>query len=987
MGLLLAAALWANLASPVFVRVDVRELPPTVEAVAQDNLGFVWVATQGGLARYDGYHFRVFLPNRNDRNALPDGYLLTLLPEGAGLWVGTESSGLVRFDEPSETFRTWRAVTEGSAGPRSATVLALAKAGQGTLWVGGDGGVDRYDERSRRFFHEALVPGPLQPRVRALVVDRRGAVWAATSDGIFYGGAGGFRRFPIGGGAQPAFSGAYEAGDGTLWFGSHNVVYSFDQRRRIDRIVADPNDGGTLTPGWQRSFIETVPGVLWIGSDSGISIVDTRTRKVRRAIADRDSSGGLTEGQTVGFWRDRSGLIWIANAAGDLLWYNPAAHGIYELSKNRRDVSFGDQDVISLEVRNGILWEGGFNGSVMSLDPRTGRSMRYDLPNRPIVLRLSFSGDGTLWIGTLQGLCSLSPGNAAVECPAGPSAAANARITAIAQSPRKLWIGTEAGVLEEGARTGETRVWRHSPSANSLSNDRVTSLFFDRGDRMWAGTANGLNRIDPQTGLIERFTADPRDAGTVGPGTIESIIQDREGRIWAGAVGGPLNVLQERSDGSARVKHLSRGDGLPNENVDGLTQDRRGRIWASTDKQMAVIDPRTLHARALGLADGTSDLGYWGGGVAQSDDGTSFFAGGDGVTVIAEDAASPWAYAPPVVLTALKIGGRDLTTFDANAATAIELPAQHHDFTAEFAALDFSGSGDLRYSYRLDGYDREWIAADAQHRIATYTNLPPGRYALEIRGTNRLGAWSGRTFTLHLRAVAAWYESWWFRLMLALAVAAGMLFLLRLRTAVLERRQRELEATVRERTAELSQANRALEEMSLTDPLTGLRNRRFLAQHLESEIALARRQPTDLVFFLIDIDHFKAVNDEYGHRAGDEVLMQMRSRLQEVFRESDFLVRWGGEEFLAVTRGMRRDDAGDTAERIRKCVEKRPFALGDGTMLHKTVSIGFAAYPFDSDRPDAVSWLQVVECADAALYEAKESGRNAWRGAQFTVSS
>jgi diguanylate cyclase (GGDEF)-like protein len=974
----LAATLWSNLASPVFVRVDVRDLPPTVEAVAQDEIGFMWIATQGGLARYDGYRFRVFAPNPSDPKALPDGYLLTLLADGPGLWIGTESSGLVRFDEASETFRTWRSVTAGTAGPRSATVLALAKGRNGMLWVGGDGGVDRFDPRTGTFSHVAFSGLRPQPRVRGIAIDRDGVVWAATSEGLFFGNARGFARFPIGA-APPAFSAAYIDAAGTLWLGSHNAVYLVDaSRRHVERIDAASGDAA-LTPGWQRSFIEVKPGEMWIGSDSGISIVDSATRAIRRIAADRDSSGGLTEGQTVGFLRDRSGLIWIANAAGDLLWHNPNTTGIYELSKNRPGISLGDQDVISLAAFGGKLWQGGFKGAIMSLDPKSGTIARYQLPNQPIVLRLRPASDGTLWIGTLQGLCALRAHATAATCPAGPKIAANARITAIASSPRHLWLGTEAGIVEEDTASKAVRVFRHSASLDTLSNDRVTSLHFDRRGRLWAGTANGLDRIDPLTGRVVRYTFDPHDPDSVGPGTIETILEDRRGRIWAGAVGGPLNVLQERQNGTVTVKHLGRADGLPNENVDGLAQSPSGRIWASTDQRMAAIDPRTLRARTFGLADGTSDYGYWGGGFAQSEDGTMFFAGGDGVTVIAPRAASPWNYVPPVVLTALKAGGRDLGSYAANAGTTIDLAAQHHDFTAEFAALDYSGPQDLHYGYRLDGYDRDWIAADSEHRSATYTNLPPGSYTLEVRGTNRLGVWSGGSLLLHVRAIAAWYESWWFRLLVALLVLGTMLLALKRRTSVLERRQRELEATVRDRTAELSQANRALEEMSLTDPLTGLRNRRFLAQNIESEIALARRQPNDLVFFVIDVDHFKQVNDEHGHRAGDEVLVQVRERLEEVFRESDFLVRWGGEEFLAVTRGMRREDAGEMAQRVLRAIEDRAFTLGDGTQLRKTVSIGVAAYPLDPGKPEASTWWQVIECADAALYEAKEAGRNAWR--------
>jgi diguanylate cyclase (GGDEF)-like protein len=207
-----------------------------------------------------------------------------------------------------------------------------------------------------------------------------------------------------------------------------------------------------------------------------------------------------------------------------------------------------------------------------------------------------------------------------------------------------------------------------------------------------------------------------------------------------------------------------------------------------------------------------------------------------------------------------------------------------------------------------------------------------------------------------------------------------------------EFRQRIIE--YQRKNEELKKAYRLLEEISLTDPLTGLRNRRFLNQHLEADVALTVRHyenwlrhpnlppPTggDVVFLLVDMDHFKSVNDQHGHAAGDQVLVQMRQRLQEVFRESDYLVRWGGEEFLVVARGVNRTDAEVMAERTCAAVRGRDFELGDGLRLAKTCSVGFACFPFLPNNPRLLSWSQVVELADQALYIAKRSGRDGWVG-------
>jgi diguanylate cyclase (GGDEF)-like protein len=246
---------------------------------------------------------------------------------------------------------------------------------------------------------------------------------------------------------------------------------------------------------------------------------------------------------------------------------------------------------------------------------------------------------------------------------------------------------------------------------------------------------------------------------------------------------------------------------------------------------------------------------------------------------------------------------------------------------------------------------------------------------------------------------------------MVLAVVAGVVAVMgvvQVRTAALRRRQAELEDKVRERTAELESLSHelqlksaALEASSLIDPLTGLHNRRFLSQYLDAEIAQSLRQHeehrlqgtpladgADVVFFLLDIDHFKQVNDQYGHAAGDAVLVQMRQRLQQAFRQADYLVRWGGEEFLIVARATSRMQATELAERACAAVANTPFELADGTRLHRTCSLGFAAFPLAPAWPTALDWSAVVDLADQALYTVKHNGRNGWLGVvQATAAS
>jgi diguanylate cyclase (GGDEF)-like protein len=231
---------------------------------------------------------------------------------------------------------------------------------------------------------------------------------------------------------------------------------------------------------------------------------------------------------------------------------------------------------------------------------------------------------------------------------------------------------------------------------------------------------------------------------------------------------------------------------------------------------------------------------------------------------------------------------------------------------------------------------------------------------------------------------------------IVLALVAILAALLWRQIGKLEKHESEMERLIDERTAELGQRNEELQrayasiaEASITDHLTGLKNRRYLLQHLDADASLSLRRykdwlngaadepkGSDLIFFMIDLDFFKKVNDEHGHAAGDRALVELSRRLEGVFRDSDYIVRWGGEEFLALARGAHRHDAFAIAEKIRETVISRPFDIGEGRSLPLTCSIGVASYPLFPQEPTIVGWPQVLDLADEALYAAKRAGRN-----------
>ncbi len=273
------------------------------------------------------------------------------------------------------------------------------------------------------------------------------------------------------------------------------------------------------------------------------------------------------------------------------------------------------------------------------------------------------------------------------------------------------------------------------------------------------------------------------------------------------------------------------------------------------------------------------------------------------------------------------------------------------------------------------------------------------RIPVNSSDTVGVNPWAGAPFLVALRSpgialeASPWRPEWTYLLCAALALVTVLLGI-RLRTRFFERRTRDLEALVKARTAELAEANEALRNLSLTDPLTGLHNRRFVDATMNELVARTLRRHLmddwtaedprtlnrDMVFLMIDLDNFKPVNDRYGHRAGDLVLQQAAAILRDSVREVDRVVRWGGEEFLVMAIEASLVEAPLMAERIRSRLAAHLFDLGDGRDLHLTCSVGFACFPVLYMDPGCYSWEQVLNLADQCLYEAKEGGRNRWVG-------
>lgn len=946
----------------------------TVPTLAQDRAGFIWVATSRGLTRYDGYRLRPIEqagPTPAQRSL---GWVRALAPTRDGrMWIGTEFLGLMVFDPEQERVEAQGSV-RGAAGPH-APIRALAEDAEGTIWVGTVGqGLQRYHPATRHFEAQDLRwQGEPETRVLALRVGRDGTVWAGHWRGLSRRHEGVWESLalpdlPPGGSPVLALT---ETRDGRIWLGTQDGHLG----------VVEEQDGDARVRWVQRlkapiqALAQAEDGLLWVGSKVGLLWVDPEQGRLQawlRHDARRPTS--LAGNDVSGLLRDHSGAMWVTGYGLGLQRHrhHPA------LAVRGPDAAgpLTEVDVRALLARrDGEVLAPTQAGPVVRLDGRPGRELAtlgvWPRERGAIVDALTEATDGSVWLASAGRLeHRTAQGRLLRDWPLDGGRAQRLLVRANGE----LWLGMQEG-LYRLAGPAAAAVDRVTLAGGEALHGGIYALLEEPGGALWVGGQQGLFR--EQGGALAAVAQAPDEA--LGSPIVMGLLRARDGTLWVDTPASGLHRLRGW-DGQGRARFERVGERHGQEGVFGgnLHEDAQGRIWS----QLAVYDPRADRLDSFGAAEGADFGSFWFFASTELPGGGLLFGGSRGLLRVQPEAYRPTAQPVPLVISALRVNGQPY--HPQGLQQGLRLPAGTRTLGVEFAGLDYADPGRLRYQYRLQGLDNEWTSADASARSPSFGPLWPGRYVLQMRAAAQPAVGEPAELDLPVVLLPAWWQTLWAQLA-AVALGLGAVWAwVRWRTRVLRRREAELQAQVEARTAELREA-------SLTDTLTGLRNRRYLELRLRDDLRLCLRRfeppggepglDGDLVLMLLDLDLFKRINDTHGHAAGDAVLTQLAQRLRAVFRDTDSLVRWGGEEVLALVRETRREDAADLAARVCAAVREQPFDIGDGHRLQVTVSIGFAAFPLDLRRPRAWDWQSSLNLADSALYAAKALGRDGFVGA------
>jgi signal transduction histidine kinase/ligand-binding sensor domain-containing protein/DNA-binding response OmpR family regulator len=798
-------------------------------AVAQDRAGFIWVGTNRGLNRYDGYRLKQYSLPINPRNGLSGNRIQALLaaPDGR-LWVGSEGFGLSLYDADHDTFgrfdehaapAAYRLLAQQLA---QADVSALATDAQGRLWVGtAQAGVfvlafNKVGQlQSLRQLPPQLHGQPSLGRVTGLAIDPEDKVWVGTLDAGLQVIRATDPALPV----QPTslagvpIRALHLDRRGDLWLGTSQQIYwvSAANRRTLRELRVHPLP--TPLPVVQSLHLDSM-GRLWAGTIYGLyvwaagAVTGVAPPLLAAAptlfLPQDGESFSLNSERIHQIFEDRNQIVWLCASAGGLNKVDLRQKAFGRLRRRLAGsltLANNYVNAIYKDEATNTLWFGTRNGvSGYDLAHHTYRNYLNqpgDATQGVDVSTIFRADDGTLWFGTRNnGLAALRRTGGReqltryVKLPGGPDLT-QLSIEHLAQDGQgTLWVATFTGGLLRFSPAGRY-LGQYQAGPSGLPTSRFTYLLYDhRRDVLWASTHDaGLLELRPTTDslrLLRQFHYAPGQANSLRVNYVWPLLLDEQGALWIGTIGGGLHQLTLDAQGRATVRSFDKY--LPESDVESILADDAGNLWLG-GTSLYRFTPRTRQYLRYDVADGLQSNAFKIGAAARSQDGTLYFGGINGLNYFQPSAIQANPSPPVVQLTDLRVmnrpvgagavfNGRVLLPQALSQPQKLTIRADENDFSVEFVALNYANPQKNRYAYRLLGYNQDWVLPGPGQRTASFANLPPGQYTLQVKASNGEGVWSKAPATMQFEVLAPWYKTGWAYLFY-ISVLAGAIILYR----------------------------------------------------------------------------------------------------------------------------------------------------------------------------------------------------------------
>jgi len=805
---------------------------PAVNDIVQDSSGFLWIGTQNGLNRFDGYSFKVYKSYEQQQNGVTNNCIKALFVDKNGiLWVGTVAGGLLRYNKNADMFESFMNDPKNPKSISSNSVYSICEGENGSIWVGTYGGglnkFNPYTKEFIRFQHNQNDKTSLVNNdIRSLYFDKNGDLWVGTDGGgleLLSKNAKSFVHYvnnPLipNSISQGAIMSIEEDKHNQLWIGTYGGGLNvFNKKTKTFEHYLNNSSSDNSNIVWDI-FMEN-DSIAWLSTrGGGIDIFNMKTKKISNIMYDIDNPNSINSNLILNVMRDKSGIIWIGTEDKGINKLNIQKQNFKQISTNvdiRKEIN--SCKIASIfENPNVGLWIGTYGKGLYFVNNKTNTLKHYTTKSNPAlsnntILSLSKDNEGNLWMGT-----------------------------------------DGAGIDVLNIVTNKITKLTNNQLSSSLSNNAVHCLLKDHEGVIWAGTwGGGLNRYNRQTKTFTRFQISPIQQKNVAM----TIFEDSDGNIWVGTYGSGLALLNKKTEkfsyllennivfsiiqskdnkylwigtqGNGIIKmqlstKLSEGitekNGLSNDAVNGMAFDENNDLWITTNNGLSKITTADNSIKQYDMSDGLLNNSFTPKTCVKLSDGKIMVGTMTGINCFNPKNLIVNAVTPTIVITnfyafnkEIEIGsivkGEKLLEKDISLTNQIIVPYSLSVISFDFLAIELGNPSKLQYAYMLEGLDKDWTYTDSKNRRITYAQLPPGTYTLKIKSTNSEGKWCENVKELKIIVKPPFWQTIWFYLLVIVVCFASAFSYLRYKTIQIAKSKAELEVKIKERTLELELRN------------------------------------------------------------------------------------------------------------------------------------------------------------------------------------
>lgn len=736
-----------------------------VVCAIQDQKGFLWFGTKDGLNRFDGYSFKVFRNDPDISGSIGNNFIHCLYEDRNGvMWIGTEN-GLYHYNATTERFSLLDGTTPGN-------VRDIQMDAQGNLWFISAFLLYKYDVANKKL---DVLNSDRRFEATSICTSRNGAVWISTPDGFlknYHAPTNTFADYNLFSHSPKTVSNwiekLYALDNNNILAGTSNQgAKLFDVNSHTYKDILTYNTDKTEI--FARNFVQTAPDQCWIGTETGIFVYNMTTGATINLRTKYTDPYSISDNAVYTFCKDKEGGIWAGTYFGGVNYWPKQTLSFKKYFPRTGENSVSGHVVREIhQDRNGNLWIGTENAGLNKLDTATGMFTVY----KPGDSRTSISytnihgllvSGNDLWIGTFEhGLDVMDINTGKVKRHyakgAGDYSLKSNFIYCIYESPdAEIMLGTTTGAYVYDRASDRFQPMPGMPLYNWYS-----SLLKDDHGVTWAGTyGNGVNYYDSKTKKSGNFRYAPNDKNSISSDRVNSLFLDSDKRLWFATEGGLC--LLDRS--TMTFKRYTTRNGFPTNFILCLLEDRKKNLWISTSKGLVCFNPATEKLNIYTKANGLLNDQFNFSSAFKDADGRMYFGSVKGLVSFHPEELTGTDYIPPVYITGFQVNNKELAIEDGSPLSKsitytdkIVLTHRQSTFSIDFASLNYTAPEMSEYAYRVEGLDDDWTYLKTNRKVY-FTQLSPGTYVFKVKASDNNGTWNEKETRLLIEILPPWWAS------------------------------------------------------------------------------------------------------------------------------------------------------------------------------------------------------------------------------------